>query len=79
MTNGVLASRFPSPEGEYTDVKVMQSAAGFYIGTEFVHNGTGDLPEGFREPGSRESEYFPTREEAQKHLDVGVWMQRENP
>lgn len=54
----------------YTDLQVCQSGAGFYIGAMYK------TPEGFTEPGSRDSQYFPTREEAQKALDSGIWEQR---
>lgn len=43
--------------------RVLESAAGFYIGT--WHD----------EPYSRESEqYWATREEAQRALDTGKWL-----
>ena len=45
-------------------LKVCQSAAGFYIGTWCC------------EPHSRESVYYPTSEEAQKHLDNDTWERR---
>jgi len=48
----------PDPEN-YSDLQVMQSAAGFYLGT--IYNN----PEGFQEPGSRDSTYFRTKEDAE--------------
>ena len=47
-------------EKRYSDLQVLKSAAGYYIGT--IHNS----PEmgGFQEPGSRDSTYFPSAEAA---------------
>lgn len=47
----------------YSDLQVLQSGAGFYIGTTYT-----DPTDGFTEPGSRDSDYFATREEAEKYL-----------
>lgn len=74
---GKIASRYPSPDGEYSDLKVCQSNAGFYVGTDFTHT-KGDF-EGLVEPGSRESEYFPTYEAAEAALKAESWQQRANP
>lgn len=77
---GKLASRYPSTEGEYTDLRVLRSAAGWYIGTNFIHNGTAlGIPKGFIEPGSRESGYYATREEAERALKSESWEQRGHP
>lgn len=46
----------------YSELQVLKSAAGFYIGTTY----DGD---GFIEPGSRDSAYFRTHDEAQRFLD----------
>ena len=70
---GYLASIFPSTDGKYSDLQVMQSPAGWYVGTIFHNN------DGFNEPGSRESEYFESQELAQQALDNESWTQRENP
>ena len=51
-------------KGKYSDLQVLRSAAGFYIGRTFKSHG-------FEEPGSRESEYFPTHESAEKALKEG--------
>jgi hypothetical protein len=46
----------------YSDMQVLRSAAGYYVGT--LYHG-----EGLNEPGSRDSEgYFKTRGEAEAHL-----------
>lgn len=46
----------------YTEMQVLKSNAGFYVGTMYNN------PEGFEEPGSRDSGYFATREEAEQEL-----------
>jgi hypothetical protein len=63
--NGYLAKHY----GGFTlPVKVLQSAAGYYIGT---------WDDG---PFSRESvEYYATEDEAQDALDSGTWTQRRYP
>lgn len=55
-------------------LKVLQSAAGWYIGTF----GTDDME--LSGPVSRESaEYFSTKAKAQMALDSGGWTQRDSP
>jgi hypothetical protein len=46
----------------YSGLQVLRSNAGFYIGTMYSN------PEGWNEPGSRDSEYFPTAEAAESAL-----------
>lgn len=46
----------------YSDLKVLHSAAGYYVGT--IYTGS----DGFEEPGSRDSGYFGTKEGAEKFL-----------
>lgn len=58
------AGYLPEKTG-YSDLKVMQSAAGYYIGTTYT-----DPKDGFTEPGSRDSDYFRTHEEAEKYLKM---------
>ena len=48
----------------YSDLRVLRSAAGYYVGTVYT-----DPETGFTEPGSRDSGYFPEREEAEYFLD----------
>lgn len=74
---GYLAQKYGCSLGTYTDLMVLESAAGFYIGTLFIHEHS-DLA-GLHEPGSRESEYFPTYEVALSALVNQSWTQRENP
>jgi hypothetical protein len=52
---------------------VMQSAAGYYIGRscQETDEQSDDYLGGMEEPFSRESEYFPTEEAAQKALNEG--------
>ncbi|TXG80204.1 MAG: hypothetical protein E6R13_08575 [Spirochaetes bacterium] len=60
-------------EGQISELKVMKSAAGFYIGRSIMEMG-------FPLPYSRESqEYFPTEEEAQNALDTGEYTPRNYP
>jgi hypothetical protein len=46
---------------EVTDLKIMHSPAGFYIGREMADG----------EPFSRESGYYRSKSEAQEHLNNG--------
>jgi len=50
---------------KYSDLQVLCSAAGWYIGT--IHT---DNELGVKEPGSRDTEYFKSRLEADVHLDL---------
>jgi hypothetical protein len=63
--SGVNRTLYPHDGGEYfySDLQVMQSPAGYYIGRICW-----DKAEGFPEPLSRESDYFYTKEEAEKAL-----------
>ncbi|WP_262421522.1 hypothetical protein [Paraburkholderia sp. UCT31] len=63
-------------KGRYSPLKVMQSAAGYYVGTSYRN------PLGFNEPGSRDSEYFPTHAAATLELDrinAGGQQKRTHP
>jgi len=58
----------------YSELQVLRSAAGYYIGTVY-HN-----PEGFAEPGSRDSvSYYSSEETAQYELDHNTFKQRLHP
>lgn len=57
----------------YTDLMVLRSPAGYYIGTMY------NAPEGWQEPGSRDSGYYIDEESAQSALDSKSWKQRINP
>lgn len=57
----------------YSELKVLQSPAGFYIGTIYTDE------DGFQEPGSRDSEYFPTKRAAEIALEQNDWCQRMTP
>lgn len=52
-------------DGNYSCLEVLRSAAGFYIGRNFIAN------DGNTEPGSRESDYFPNCQEAKEALTEG--------
>lgn len=49
----------------YSKLQVLKSNAGWYIGRTYTDK------EGFEEPGSRESGYFGTEEDAKKALKFG--------
>jgi len=51
----------PAEQPYYSDLKVLKSAAGYYIGTEY-HSVYGTTP------GSRDSDYYPTEEKAKYAL-----------
>lgn len=53
----------PADRAKFSDLQVLRSAAGWYIGT--IHTDE----EGFQEPGSRDSIYFASEEIAKKVLD----------
>ncbi|WP_045861792.1 hypothetical protein [Teredinibacter purpureus] len=59
---GVLALKYGRKELE---LKVMKSAAGFYLGTEFNDS-----------PFTRESGYYDSKDDAQTALEKGTWEQR---
>ena len=63
MRSPQVAAHHSDEKGRYSELQVLQSAAGFYVGTVY------HAPEGYTEPGSRDSGYFKTREDAQKFLD----------
>lgn len=50
-------------EERYSDLQVMQSAAGYYIGTVYQE-------EEFPAPGSRDTNYFQSKELAAKALTI---------
>lgn len=60
----VQNSNYISNKPGYSDLQVLESPAGFYIGTIY----TGE--DGLQEPGSRDSDYFSTREDAEQELRV---------
>jgi len=49
-------------KGRYTDLMVLRSAAGWYVGTLY------NDPAGFQDAGSRDSDYFATEAEAAEYL-----------
>lgn len=66
----------------YSELQVLSSAAGYYVGTTYT-----DPEDGFTEPGSRDSDYFRTHEEAERYLkiitavgdDTAAMVLREHP
>lgn len=66
-------------ESCYSDLMVLKSAAGYYIGTTYTHDENSPTP-GLVEPGSRDSfEYYATEAEAQHALETKSWTQRPHP
>lgn len=69
MANGVpfTFDAIPDPygEGSYSELKVMKSGAGYYIGRTFKN------PDGYDEPGTRESAYFMSEEAANEAFENG--------
>jgi hypothetical protein len=58
----------PENQDLYTELEVLKSAAGYYVGTMYKN------PKYGLEPGSRESGYFATHEEAEallKRIEAG--------
>lgn len=74
----ITAADYISAEDKrnYSHLKVMKSAAGYYIGTEYR---TVEDDHTFLEPGSRDSEYFASAAEAQDALNNKSWTQRWTP
>lgn len=67
MKTGWLAKEFG---GENFELQVLQSAAGYYLGT-LDKDGL---------PYSRESQqYFPDEDTARKALETGTFIQRKHP
>ncbi len=58
----VESAEYLKDSERYSDLQVLQSAAGFYVGTVYEN------PDGFSEPGSRDSGYFATKEQAEAYL-----------
>ena len=52
----------PSETG-YSELRVLHSMAGYYVGTVYI-----DPETGVEEPGTRDSEYFPRKQEAEAFL-----------
>lgn len=66
MKSSIVNSPYIKDPENYTDLKVCQSGAGYYIGTMYKDPEMG----GMEVPGSRDSGYYPTHEAAQKDLDL---------
>jgi hypothetical protein len=62
----------PLEQYMYSDLQVLRSAAGYYIGT--VHDDGG-----FKEPGSRDTNYFDKQSTAEKILAALERIAEENP
>lgn len=58
------------PEFHISQMQVMQSAAGYYVGRSCTHTAASDTP-GLVEPYSRDSMYYNTALEAEQALRTG--------
>lgn len=54
----------------YGELKVMKSNAGYYIGSEYAN------PDGYTEPGTRDSPYYADSSAAEFDLSNNCWNQR---
>ncbi|UVN14238.1 hypothetical protein FBPa48_0029 [Pseudomonas phage vB_PaeP_FBPa48] len=73
MRSELVKQISPEEEVNYSDLKVLESGAGYYIGTLYTNSEQDEFP-GLVEPGSRDSDYFQTRAEAEfflKKLEEG--------
>jgi hypothetical protein len=69
MKSVIVANVVPAAEQSgYTELQVLRSNAGYYVGTMY-RNVEADGST-WEEPGSRDSGYFRSREEAQRFLDT---------
>ena len=65
----ITKAKYLTNKSGYTDLMVCQSAAGYYIGTMWEEkNAAGEVL--WQEPGSRDSDYYKTAEDAQKCLNL---------
>lgn len=60
-------------KANYGPLEVMHSGAGYYVGTHYNN------PEGYQEPGSRDSGYFRTSKEAEAELALMKLSQGQEP
>lgn len=75
----------------YSRLQILSTPAGWYLGTRYCENGYESdqmTPKGGEEPGSRDTSYFSTRDEAAKLLEelknpetaaVASWNLRTTP
>lgn len=59
----VSNASYISDKSGYSEMKVLRSGAGYYIGTIYTYP-----IDGLQEPGSRDSDYFATEEQARAYL-----------
>ena len=73
-------------QDRYSDLMILRSNAGFYVGTYYNEkDDDGEIV--WSEPGTRDSEYFPTKEDAEEYLqqvesatdEVAATMLRNSP
>lgn len=64
----VQNAEYVADKSGYTDMMVLRSPAGYYIGT--MYNNIEPDGRVWQEPGSRDSDYFETEAAAQSELDL---------
>lgn len=72
MSGKLWDERFDNLQKGYSKLMVLSSVAGYYVGTIYTDE------DGFQEPGSRESGYFKTREDAENYLEYLHSLGEEN-
>jgi len=74
MTDTDVDTKFPFEASgmKLSQLQVCESANGYYIGRT-----SWDDEFGFEEPGTRESEYFNTKKDAEDALETGDWYVRQ--
>lgn len=63
MKSPQVQAHLRAEASRYSELQVLESGAGYYIGTLYRN------PEGYTGPSSRDSDDFPTQEEAEKFLE----------
>jgi hypothetical protein len=59
---------YVADKASYSELKVLCSGAGYYVGTMYLNKEDPDPKYHFEEPGSRDSDYFASREKAENHV-----------
>jgi len=60
----LLLNQSPEETARYSDIQVLKSNAGWYLGTVY------SAVEGWKEPGSRDTDYYATEERAKESLAI---------
>lgn len=73
MIDKICIEKIQRDDGFYGPIQVCKSNAGWYLGRIFYSN------EGYNEPGSRESNYFASKELAESALQSKDFAYRDAP